>query len=285
MNLSLITDFALLAQSNLPEPVSQVDFLSSSQYNLVYNAFSFAIATMFAAALFFFSARGQVGQKYQIALIVSALVVSIAGYHYYRIFGSWEAAYSLQGGNYKLTGVPFNDAYRYVDWLLTVPLLLIETVAVLALPGMEARPLLIKLVIASILMIATGYPGEISTDLNTRIVWGAVSTVPFVYILYILWIELSKSLVRQPEGVQTLVKNMRLLLLFSWGVYPIAYLLPMLGITGATADVGVQIGYTIADVLAKPIFGLLVFAIALEKTRVDAGEQPTKESPMTMISS
>jgi len=141
------------------------------------------------------------------------------------------------------------------------------------------------LVVAAILMIVTGYPGEISTDLNTRIVWGAVSTVPFAYILYVLWIELSKSLVRQPEGVQTLVKNMRLLLLFSWGVYPIAYLLPMLGITGATADVGVQIGYTIADVLAKPIFGLLVFAIALEKTRVDLGELPTKESPMTMISS
>jgi len=285
MSISLITDFALLAQSNLPETVSKVDFLSSGQYNLVYNAFSFAIATMLAAALFFFSVRGQVGQKYQLALIVSALVVSIAGYHYYRIFGSWEAAYSLQNGNYVLTGAPFNDAYRYVDWLLTVPLLLVETVAVLALPGMEARPLLIKLVVAAILMIATGYPGEISTDLNTRIVWGAVSTVPFIYILYILWIELSKSLLRQPEGVQTLVKNMRLLLLFSWGVYPIAYLLPMLGISGATADVGVQIGYTIADVLAKPIFGLLVFAIALEKTRVDAGEQPTKESPMTMISS
>jgi len=285
MSISLITDFALLAQSNLPETVSKVDFLSSGQYNLVYNAFSFAIATMLAAALFFFSVRGQVGQKYQLALIVSALVVSIAGYHYYRIFGSWEAAYSLQNGNYVLTGAPFNDAYRYVDWLLTVPLLLVETVAVLALPGMEARPLLIKLVVAAILMIATGYPGEISTDLNTRIVWGAVSTVPFIYILYILWIELSKSLLRQPEGVQTLVKNMRLLLLFSWGVYPIAYLLPMLGITGATADVGVQIGYTIADVLAKPIFGLLVFAIALEKTRVDAGEQTTKESPMTMISS
>jgi len=285
MSISLITDFALLAQSNLPETVSKVDFLSSGQYNLVYNAFSFAIATMLAAALFFFSVRGQVGQKYQLALIVSALVVSIAGYHYYRIFGSWEAAYSLQNGNYVLTGAPFNDAYRYVDWLLTVPLLLVETVAVLALPGMEARPLLIKLVVAAILMIATGYPGEISTDLNTRIVWGAVSTVPFIYILYILWIELSKSLLRQPEGVQTLVKNMRLLLLFSWGVYPIAYLLPMLGISGATADVGVQIGYTIADVLAKPIFGLLVFAIALEKTRVDAGEQTTKESPMTMISS
>jgi bacteriorhodopsin len=156
-----------------------------------------------------------------------------------------------------------------VDWLLTVPLLLVETVAVLALTGKEAKPLLIKLVIASIVMIATGYPGEISNNLTTRIIWGTVSTIPFVYILYVLWIELSKSLVRQPAAVQTLVRNMRLLLLFSWGVYPIAYLLPMLGITGTTASIGVQLGYTIADVLAKPVFGLLVFAIALTKTKVD----------------
>jgi bacteriorhodopsin len=57
--------------------------------------------------------------------------------------------------------------------------------------------------------------------------------------------------------------------LFSWGVYPIAYILPMLGITGTSASIGVQLGYTIADVLAKPVFGLLVFAIALTKTKID----------------
>jgi bacteriorhodopsin len=62
---------------------------------------------------------------------------------------------------------------------------------------------------------------------------------------------------------------MRLLLLLSWGVYPIAYLLPMLGISGTSATVGVQLGYTIADVLAKPVFGLLIFAIAVVKTKVD----------------
>jgi len=271
--ISSVIDFALLGslvtQGDISDRLSTSQSLTSSQFNLIYNAFSFAIAAMFASALFFFNARAQVGSKYRLALLVSGLVVSIAGYHYFRIFNSWDAAYSLQNGAYTLTGAPFNDAYRYVDWLLTVPLLLVETVAVLALTGKEAKPLLIKLVIASIVMIATGYPGEISNNLTTRIIWGTVSTIPFVYILYVLWIELSKSLVRQPAAVQTLVRNMRLLLLFSWGVYPIAYLLPMLGITGTTASIGVQLGYTIADVLAKPVFGLLVFAIALTKTKVD----------------
>ena len=271
--VSSIPDFTLLgaiaAQGNLSERLSTIQSLTSSQFNLIYNGFSFAIATMFASALFFLNAQAQVGQKYRLALLVSAIVVSIAGYHYFRIFNSWDAAYSLQDGVYTLSGAPFNDAYRYVDWLLTVPLLLVETVAVLALSAKEAKPLLIKLVAASVLMIATGYPGEISPDLTTRIIWGTVSTLPFAYILYVLWVELSRSLVRQPAAVQTLVRNMRLLLLFSWGVYPIAYLLPMLGITGTSATVGVQLGYTIADVLAKPVFGLLVFAIAVAKTKVD----------------
>lgn len=281
--LSLMTDFSLLGafftQGDIPDRLSNLQELTSSQFNLVYNSFSFAIAAMFGSALFFFNARAQVGQKYRLALLVSAIVVSIAGYHYYRIFNSWDAAYSLQNGVYTFTGAPFNDAYRYVDWLLTVPLLLVETVAVLALPGKETKPLLIKLVVASILMIATGYPGEISNNLTTRIIWGAVSTIPFAYILYVLWVELSRSLARQIPAVQTLVGNMRLLLLFSWGVYPIAYLLPMLGITGTTATVGVQLGYTIADVLAKPLFGLLVYAIAVAKTKVDqdSGGLPVPE--------
>ncbi|BAC88139.1 bacteriorhodopsin-like [Gloeobacter violaceus] len=252
-----------------PSNLSVSDSLTYGQFNLVYNAFSFAIAAMFASALFFFSAQALVGQRYRLALLVSAIVVSIAGYHYFRIFNSWDAAYVLENGVYSLTSEKFNDAYRYVDWLLTVPLLLVETVAVLTLPAKEARPLLIKLTVASVLMIATGYPGEISDDITTRIIWGTVSTIPFAYILYVLWVELSRSLVRQPAAVQTLVRNMRWLLLLSWGVYPIAYLLPMLGVSGTSAAVGVQVGYTIADVLAKPVFGLLVFAIALVKTKAD----------------
>jgi bacteriorhodopsin len=271
--VSSVPDFTLLgaifAQSDFSNRLSTAQSLTPSQFNSIYNAFSFAIAAMFASALFFFNAQAQVGQRYRLALLVSALVVSIAGYHYFRIFNSWDAAYSLQNGVYTLTGAPFNDAYRYVDWLLTVPLLLVEAVAVLVLPAKESRPLLIKLAVASVVMIATGYPGEISHDLTTRIIWGTVSTIPFAYILYVLWIELSKSLVRQPAAVQALVRSMRLLLLLSWGVYPIAYLLPMLGITGTSATVGVQLGYTIADVLAKPIFGLLVFAIAIAKTKAD----------------
>ncbi len=244
--------------------------LTSGQFSTVYNFFSFAIAAMGASAVFFFFSRGEVGQKYRLAMLVSGLVVSIAGYHYLRIFNSWDAAYTLQNGAYVFSGQPFNDAYRYVDWLLTVPLLLLETVAVLALPAVQGRSLIWRLVIASALMIALGYPGEIGS-LTARFWWGLASTVPFVYILWLLWGELGRAASRQTPEVQLYSRNMKLLLLLSWGVYPIAYALPMLGITGAGAVVGVQVGYTIADVLAKPIFGLLAYAIAITKTRQDLG--------------
>lgn len=240
--------------------------LSISQYSLVYNALSLTIAAMGASFIFFVLARPQVAEKYRPALLISAIVVAIAGYHYFRIFGSWSDAYALSGGAYAPTGVPFNDAYRYVDWLLTVPLLLIEAVAVLALARHVSNGMAARLGFAALVMVGLGYPGEISTDTGTRLLWGTLSTIPFVYIIYVLWVELGRALVSQPPQVRVLVRNLRLLLLASWGFYPIAYLLPLLGVGGATGFVGVQLGYTAADILAKPLFGLLIYAIARAKT-------------------
>jgi bacteriorhodopsin len=119
-------------------------------------------------------------------------------------------------------------------------------------------------------MIATGYPGEVADTIKERAIWGAVSTVPFAYILFVLWFELKDAIKRQPEQVQTLISGMRWLILASWGVYPIAYLLPEIGITGPLATVSVQMGYTVADLLAKPVFGLLAFSIARIKSQEEA---------------
>ena len=67
-----------------------------------------------------------------------------------------------------LTGTPFTDAYRYVDWLLTVPLLLVELILVMKLPQEETVSLGWKLGVASALMVCLGYPGEIQEDLYVR---------------------------------------------------------------------------------------------------------------------
>ncbi|MGB5760018.1 MAG: bacteriorhodopsin-like [Acidimicrobiales bacterium] len=242
--------------------------LSETQYTLVYNSFSFVIASMGAATAFFLLIRGRVAPRHRTALTLTTLVTGIALYHYVRIFGSWEKAFTFDGSRYIQDGEPFNEGYRYVDWLLTVPLLLTELVVVLKLSGAKTRSLITRLSVAAVLMIALGYPGEIADpDSASRWFWWIAGMIPFLYILYVLFVELANTLDRQSDSVRRLVNYMRYVLLVTWSVYPLAYLVPQFVDNSANAEVFRQVGYSIADVLAKPLFGLLVVAIALSKSR------------------
>jgi bacteriorhodopsin len=240
--------------------------LDSNQWNLVYNVFSLGLISMLATTIYTLVSQPRVLAKYRTALVMSSMVTFIAGYHYLRIFDSFKHA--SEGGKVLLDGSQdaFNEAYRYVDWLLTVPLLLVEVIAVLALAKEVARSLIMRLVPASAAMIALGYPGEISSDQNTQVLYGVLSTLPFIYILYILFVELGKSLERQPAGVAETIGRLRLLLIATWGVYPIAYIFNIVGDQTASSFVAVQVGYTIADILAKCVFGLTILKIAKMKS-------------------
>jgi bacteriorhodopsin len=240
--------------------------LDSNQWNLVYNVFSLGLISMLATTVYTLVSQPRVLAKYRTALVMSSMVTFIAGYHYLRIFDSFKHA--SEGGKVLLDGSQdaFNEAYRYVDWLLTVPLLLVEVIAVLALAKEVARSLIMRLVPASAAMIALGYPGEISSDQNTQVLYGVLSTLPFIYILYILFVELGKSLERQPAGVAETIGRLRLLLIATWGVYPIAYIFNIVGDATASSFVAVQVGYTIADILAKCVFGLTILKIAKMKS-------------------
>ncbi|CAN2234242.1 COG5524 Bacteriorhodopsin [Candidatus Planktophila vernalis] len=243
--------------------------LDSNQWNLVYNVFSFGLVSMLACTIYTLVSQQRVLAKYRNALVMSSMVTFIAGYHYLRIFDSFKHA--SEGGKVLLDGSQnsFNEAYRYVDWLLTVPLLLVEVIAVLALAKEVSRSLITRLVPASAAMIALGYPGEISSDQNTQVMYGVLSTLPFIYILYVLFVELGKSLERQPAGVAETVGRLRLLLIATWGVYPIAYIFNIVGDASASSFVTVQVGYTIADVLAKCVFGLTILKIARMKSMAE----------------
>ncbi|MBM3689734.1 MAG: xanthorhodopsin [Actinobacteria bacterium] len=245
---------------------------------------------MSATTVFLLAVTPRVLPRYRLALIVSAMVCFIAAYHYLRIFDSFGDAYVAVGAGMPgvqetfelVKGDGFNEGYRYVDWLLTVPLLLFETIAVLALPLAVRRSLLWKLIPASGLMIILGYPGEITAEIASKAIWGALSTIPFLYILYVLFVELSKAAKTQPNQVGKELAGLRWLLLATWGVYPISFAFPMIGFDGADAFVYRQIGYSLADVLAKCLYGLLIFKIARIKSLDDSQEfaaEEMKEAP------
>ncbi len=264
--------------------------LTVFQYSTVDNIFSMTVATMGAAALFFFMARSTVKEAYRPALMVSGLVVTIACYHYFMIRHSWQDAYTLGDGGYVGTGAAFNDFYRYADWILTVPLLMVELVAVLRLPVGRARSLLTRLVIAAAAMIALGYPGEVIADperWTERVIWGGLSSIPFFYILFVLWVELTKSLDTQPPAARKLIEVARLVLLITWAVYPIAYAMGGTvaaleakagGLVDPSGIVALQVGYAIADMTAKAGFGVLIYFIARAKSGAVETEHASPEA-------
>ncbi len=241
--------------------------LSPMQYQLVLNALNLAIALLGGSAILFVLLRNQVHPAYQMAISLMTIVVSMATYHYWRIYANWQGAYDLQNGVYIATGQPFNYAYRYADWIGTVPFILAAVVLVLDLGREKSSSLVTRMVLAAIAMIALGYVGEIErVDMTMRAVWGFASTVPFLYIVYVLWVEFNQSLQYESDRVRRLFSNMRLMLIATWGFYPIVYMFPMFGLNGAEVQVAIQVGNSISDVAAKAMFGLLIFAVAREKT-------------------
>ena len=246
--------------------------LTDGQFGILYNIFSFGLISMLACTVYTLVSQSRVLPKYRGALVMSSMVTFIAAYHYMRIFNSFEDSYANGAVSVGTGKGTFNEGYRYVDWILTVPLLLVEVIAVLGLAKAASSSLISRLVPASAAMIALGYPGEISNVNNTKVLYGVLSTIPFLYILYVLFVELSKSLDRQPDGVAATVGRLRLLLIATWGVYPISYLLPILDSANAASSgafVNRQIGYTIADVLAKCVFGLTILKIAKMKSAAE----------------
>jgi len=249
--------------------------MSDVQYQAVYNTLSFALASMMATTMYLWARSSAVLDKYKSAVLISGLVTFIAAYHYFRIFNSWVEAYSYSPGvaSPSLTGVPFNDAYRYMDWLLTVPLLLIEILLVMNLDeatyGAKAK----SLGLGSALMIVSGYYGEltVSGDLTTRWQCWFVSMVFFLYIVYELLVGLSSATNSETDPV---VKGKILvaqwMTVISWCTYPVVYLFPMLGISASNAVVAIQIGYCVSDIISKCGVGLVIYQITYAKSSKEA---------------
>tara|TARA_B110000305_G_scaffold196456_1_gene221532 strand:+ start:349 stop:1086 length:738 start_codon:yes stop_codon:yes gene_type:complete len=239
-------------------------------YNLVYNLLSFAIAAFGASTVFFFAQRSQVAPAYKTALTLSGLVCLIATYHYLRMFESFNNAFVLSYGDIIETGTQFNIAYRYIGWLLTVPLLLIELVLVMRLNKIETYSRGAKLAIAGICMVILGYPGEslVSIDqLGNRWIYWMLAMIPFLYIINSLVLTLGSLISNQPKNVQGLLGKARWMLIFSWTLYPFIYLFPM--ISKEASYVSIQVGYTLADILSIGVFSIMIYLIAQRKS--DAG--------------
>merc|ERR1712032_943943 len=169
-----------------------------------------------------------------------------------------------------LTGVPFNDAYRYMDWLLTVPLLFIEILLVMKLePDVFGKKAKI-LGWGSAMMIVSGYYGEltISGDLTPRWTCWILSMGFFLYVVKELMFGLAAATnLEEDENIKKAIKSAQLWTVVSWTTYPVVYLFPMFGIKAARSVVGIQIGYCCSDIISKCGVGLIIYQVTIAKSQ------------------
>jgi bacteriorhodopsin len=253
--------------------------MSDTQYQAVYNTLSFSLASMMATTVYLWFRSTAVRDKFRSAVLISGLVTFIAAYHYMRIFNSWVEAYKYSAGKQgpELTGVPFNDAYRYMDWLLTVPLLLIEILLVMNLDEATYNAKSKTLGVGSALMIVSGYYGEltVSGNLTPRWICWFVSMTFFLYIVYELLVGLSVATNSETDPViKSKIQLAQVMTVVSWCTYPVVYLFPMLGIAASDAVVAIQIGYCISDIVSKCGVGLVIYQVTYAKSNKDGALLP-----------
>ncbi len=219
---------------------------------------------MFAASVFFFFERGTVDGKWKTSMLVSGLITGIAAVHYYYM----RDYYTATGEN--------PTALRYIDWTLTVPLMCVEFY-LLTKPAGATKSLLWKLIGASVLMLVAGYYGEAFTDGSTghSVLWGVISTVGYVYILYTAWFGEVKQLADKSNSpvIKRGISTLAWFVLVGWAIYPIGYMC----MPGGWFNVGlgwqsgnVDLFYNIADAVNKIGFGLVVYNIAISDKKAVA---------------
>ena len=224
-----------------------------------YVAFTFFIGTMamMAASVFFFFELSNTSPKWRTSVLVSGLITFIAAVHYYYMRG-----YNLETGDSP-------TFFRYVYWILTVPLMCVEFYLITKKAGAKIG-LLWKLIAAALVMLITGYFGE-TFDRDKSVLWGILSGVAYFYIVYLIWFgEVAK--LAQSAGPQV-TKATRILgwfVLVGWAIYPLGYILGtpggLFGIQlvsdPAAATHAMDIVYNIADVINKIGFGLVIYSLS-----------------------
>ena len=221
-----------------------------------YVAFTFFVGTMamMAASVFFFFELNNVPQKWRTSVLVSGLITFIAAVHYYYMRG-----YNLDTGESPVF-------FRYVDWILTVPLMCVEFYLITKKAGGKAG-LLWKLIAASLVMLVTGYIGEAIYGNETQSwIWGLVSGLAYFYIVYLVWFgEVATLASNAGTAVAKAVRTLGWFVLVGWAIYPIGYIAGTAGgLFGFRVFEGLSmdIVYNIGDAINKIGFGLVIYALA-----------------------
>lgn len=223
-----------------------------------YVGFTFFIGymAMFAASVFFFFERGQVDGKWKTSLLISGLITMIAAVHYFYMRGYWLETQTSP------------TQFRYIDWILTVPLMCVEFYLILKAFGAKIG-LLWKFIAYSLVMLVAGYLGETAFR-NNSVLWGIISTLGYVGILYEVWMGSARKLANNSNDphLQSAFSALAWFVLAGWAIYPIGYM--AIETDGWLRNVisinNMDLIYNIGDAVNKIGFGLVIYGLAVKST-------------------
>jgi bacteriorhodopsin len=255
-------------------PTPELQTLSLGLYDLVHFALMAAGFALFAYLLYSWASKQEVGRRYRPAIYAGLCLAAIATVSYLVLFVKWDTGFTLTDGVYRPNAeARFTGSTRYPDWAVTVPLLTVELLAVCSVAGRRARNLRATTMAAAFLMILTGYFGsQVVADGRDRtalVVWGLISTAFFVYLYVALIGAVRASLPHMGREAGVSLRNATIVLLGSFGVYPLVYAIPVFVDVTPAWFATVQVAYSSADVIAKVGFGLLIHKVALLRTAED----------------
>jgi len=247
---------------------------SEMAYQMVAHVLTLGYAVMLAALFYFVLTIKSVAPKYRMSSVLSVVVMVSAFLLLYAQANNWTSSFvfDIKRGKYYLAAGAdlFNNGYRYLNWLIDVPMLLFQMLFVISLTRSSFSSIRNQFWFSGTGMILTGYIGQFYevTDFVTFAVWGAISTIFFIHILYLMKKVINEGKEGLPLKAQQTLNSIWVVFLISWMLYPGAYLMPhLLGIEGGffneSGVVGRQITYTIADVCSKVIYGVLLTEVAM----------------------
>ena len=223
-----------------------MSYLATNDY--VGISFWIATAIMLASTVFFFVERQDVSGKWRTSLTVAGLVTGIAFWHYLYMRGMWS----------DMGASP--TVFRYIDWLITVPLQIIEFYLIVAAVTVVSAGIFWRLLIASIVMLVGGYLGE--TGLWAPSVGFAVGMIAWIYIIYEIFLgeTAAANASSGNSASQSAFNTIKWIVTVGWAIYPVGYALGYFA--GGVNNEAVNIVYNLADLINKTAFGLAIWAAA-----------------------
>ena len=212
---------------------------------------------MIAATVFFFYEGMAVKKEWRLSMTVAGLVTLVAGVHYLYMRDYWVA--SLIAGEAQSPIV-----YRYIDWLITVPLLMVEFFLILSAITKVPAGVFWRLLVGTTAMLVFGYLGE-AGYMNVTLGF-VIGTAAWFYVLYEIFLGEAGRINAEnaSPAVQSAFKMMRNIVTFGWAIYPLGYILGYM--MGSVDSSTLNIIYNLADVLNKIAFGLIIWHVAVTES-------------------